>query len=126
MTIGERIRETRQARGMTQKVLGEQAGIAEPTIRKYESDRLHPKYETLEKLAKPLGVTAGYLRDGKTRLGDQLLPVSEENLSLIIDSQLRSNLSALAEQRHQPLEELAVALLSDAVFAALEDILREN
>lgn len=126
MTIGARIREVRQARNMTQKALGEQAGIAEPTIRKYESDRLHPKYETLEKLAVPLGVTAGYLRDGKKRLGDQLPPASEETLALPIDSQLRSNLAALAEQRGLPLEVLAAQLLSDAVFAALEDILQHS
>lgn len=127
MTIGQRIRQTRQDRGMTQKELGQRAGIAEPTIRKYESNRLHPKYETLEKLAAPLQVTAGYLRDGNKRLGDQLLPpVSGERLVLSLDGQLYRNLSALAEQKNMPVEELAVQLLSDAAFAALENILQEN
>lgn len=121
MTIGARIRQQRKALGLTQKTLGEQAGIAEPTIRKYESDRLHPKYETLEKLAAPLGVTAGYLRDGRERLGDHLpTPGGEKTLTISMDTQLETMLAALAEQQEKSLEELARQLLSDAAFAALE------
>lgn len=55
-TIGERIRELRNDRGMTQKELGERAGIAEPTIRRYELGKLNPKFETVQKIAKALGV----------------------------------------------------------------------
>lgn len=121
MTIGTRIRESRKSRGLTQKALGELSGIAEPTIRKYESDRLHPKLETLEKLAVPLNVTAGYLRDGKQRLGDQLLSdLPEHTLVLPLDDSLYAQLCALAEQRGKSVEELAEALLSDAAFAVLE------
>ena len=121
MTIGTRIREARKARGLTQKALGELAGIAEPTIRKYESDRLHPKLETLEKLAAPLNVTAGYLRDGKPRLGDRLLSdLPSHAVVLPLDDSLYAQLCALAEQRDMSPEELAVELLSDAAFAALE------
>lgn len=122
MTIGQRIKKTRQARRLTQKALGEQAGIAEPTIRKYESDRLHPKYETLEKLAAPLHVTAAYLRDGKQRLGDHLLPEGPEKmLTLPVTPEFCTYLSALSEQRGIAPEELAAQLLSDAVFAALDE-----
>ena len=56
MTIGEIIRRTRKDKNMTQKQLGEAAGIAEPTIRKYESNRLNPTRETLHKIATALGV----------------------------------------------------------------------
>lgn len=121
MTIGTRIREARKSLGLTQKSLGELAGIAEPTIRKYESDRLHPKFETLEKLAAPLNVTAGYLWDGKKRLGDWL-PSDAPGAPLVlpVDEGLHAQLAALAEQRGKSLEELAAAMLSDAVFAALE------
>lgn len=122
MTIGTRIRETRKARGLTQKALGELAGIAEPTIRKYESDRLHPKFETLEKLAVPLKVTAGYLRDGKKRLGDRLLSdAAEKTLILPLDDGLYTQLQALAEREQIPAEELARRLLSDAAYSALQE-----
>ena len=65
MTVGERIRAARKAKGLTQKQLGEACGIAEPTIRRYELGKLNPKYETLKKIAKPLGVEAHQLLPDK-------------------------------------------------------------
>ncbi len=62
MTVGERIREARKAAGLTQKALGKACGIAEPTIRRYELGKLNPKFETLQKIAKPLGVSVSYLK----------------------------------------------------------------
>lgn len=62
-TIGEKIREIRKARGLTQKELGEKAGIAEPTIRRYELGKLNPKIETVKKIADALGVDAWNLSD---------------------------------------------------------------
>ena len=56
MTIGERIKAARKMRGMTQAELGELAGIAEPTIRRYELGKLNPKFETLAKIAEALKV----------------------------------------------------------------------
>lgn len=55
-TIGTKIRELRKARGLTQRELGEKAGIAEPTIRRYELGKLNPKFETVQKIAKALNV----------------------------------------------------------------------
>lgn len=55
MTIGEKIRTLRNARGYSQKLLGELAdGINEVTIRKYEAGDRNPKPEQLEKLPEPL------------------------------------------------------------------------
>lgn len=56
MTIGEHIRDQRLRQGLTQRELGERAGIAEPTIRRYELGKLNPKIETVEKIAKALSV----------------------------------------------------------------------
>ena len=56
MTTGEKIREARKRAGLTQKRLGELSGIAEPTIRRYETDKLNPKIETLKKIAEPLNI----------------------------------------------------------------------
>ena len=44
MTVGERIRAARKAKGLTQKQLGEACGIAEPTIRRYELGKLNAIY----------------------------------------------------------------------------------
>ena len=59
-TIGAKIREHRKARGLTQKELGERAGIAEPTIRRYELGKLNPKFETVQKIAKALNVPEAF------------------------------------------------------------------
>lgn len=61
MTTGEKIRAARRTAGMTQKELGEKAGIAEPTIRRYELGKLNPKLETVKKIAAALGVSWGSL-----------------------------------------------------------------
>lgn len=66
MTVGERIREVRKAAKLTQKQLGIKAGIAEPTIRRYELGGLNPKYETLQKIADALGSDVNYLISGAT------------------------------------------------------------
>lgn len=63
MTTGELIRFHRKRVGLTQKQLGDRAGIAEPTIRRYELGKLKPKYETIEKIAHALGVLPSSLID---------------------------------------------------------------
>lgn len=57
MTTGELIRHFRQIRGLTQKQLGEQCGIAEPTIRRYELGKLNPKIQTLQRIADALEIS---------------------------------------------------------------------
>ena len=63
MTEGDRIRAIRKGKKITQKVLSERTGIAEPTIRRYESNRLNPKFETLQKIAAALEVPVTDLKD---------------------------------------------------------------
>lgn len=58
MAVGNKIKSIRKEKGITQKKLGEMCGIAEPTIRRYESEKLNPKIETVEKIASALGVSA--------------------------------------------------------------------
>ena len=54
MTVGQKIRIRRQELGMTQKQLGELCGMADSAIRKYESGKIIPKQQTLEKIAAAL------------------------------------------------------------------------
>nr|DAU38991.1 MAG TPA: helix-turn-helix domain protein [Herelleviridae sp.] len=56
MDTGELIRNLRIKKGMTQRQLGQACGIDEANIRKYESGRQNPKYETIQKIAAALGV----------------------------------------------------------------------
>lgn len=65
MAVGERIRQNRLNKKMTQKELGEKAGIAEPTIRRYELGKLNPKFETLQKIASALEIDVAELLETK-------------------------------------------------------------
>lgn len=56
MTIGERIKQVRMQKGLTQKQVAERCGMADSAIRKYESGIIRPKIETLHRLSDALGV----------------------------------------------------------------------
>lgn len=56
MTIGERIREIRKSRGLTQKELGERLGLSYQSIAQWENNLRKPKSETILKIATALGV----------------------------------------------------------------------
>ena len=73
MTIGENIKRIRKEKGLTQKKLGEQCGIAAPNIRKYESDKANPKIETLMKIAHALGVPINELNENITAMTSEQL-----------------------------------------------------
>lgn len=60
-SIGQKIRQIRLEKGLTQKQLGDMCGIADSNIRKYEAGRQKPKIETLGKIAKALGVKTAQL-----------------------------------------------------------------
>lgn len=57
MDIGERIKFCRKHRGMTQDRLAEETGIHPVSIRKYETGKMVPKPEQIERIAKALNVT---------------------------------------------------------------------
>jgi transcriptional regulator with XRE-family HTH domain len=63
MTIGEKIKHCRKLKKLTQKELGERCGIAEPTIRKYESGRANPKIVTIKKISLALDMNVHYFLD---------------------------------------------------------------
>ena len=57
MTTGERIKETRKYRKMTQKQLAEAAGVATGTIQQYELGKREPRYEILIRICKALNIS---------------------------------------------------------------------
>lgn len=64
MTIGERIKELRIKKGLTQKQLASQTGLSEISIRKYEADERRPKIETIRKISTVLDSYIGYFLSG--------------------------------------------------------------
>ena len=59
--IGNNIKRIRNAQNLTQKQLGELCHMPDSAIRKYESGRQKPKYETLQRLASALNCSVDYL-----------------------------------------------------------------
>ena len=57
MTIGERIKEARKYRKMTQKQLAEAADVATGTIQQYELGKREPRYEILIRICKALNIS---------------------------------------------------------------------
>jgi transcriptional regulator with XRE-family HTH domain len=61
MTIGKRIRELRQERGLSQEALGARSGISTFSVSRIETGRSVPGSDTVEKVAHALGVEPGEL-----------------------------------------------------------------
>ena len=102
MTIGERIYYCRIENKMTQKQLAEKAGMADSAIRKYESGRVTPKFDTLNRIAAALEVPWTTLYpDGETLPGtekptpEQAAEPLETPQSRMLSEQLLQDLAAL-------------------------------
>ena len=60
-TFGKRLRECREAKGLSQQDLAGQMKTSYTVIGKYERDEMLPSIEVAKKLAKLLDTTVGYL-----------------------------------------------------------------
>ncbi len=54
--IGANLKRERERKVLTQKLLGEKAGVGYPTISRIENDRVEPNFSTIRKLAEALGI----------------------------------------------------------------------
>ena len=61
MFDGQRLRDARVAKGLTQEGLGEIIGVTKGSISLYESGKRTPKLETVLELMYALGVSSDYL-----------------------------------------------------------------
>lgn len=60
----EQLQALRKKRGLSQAKLAEIVGVEQPTIQRWESGKRMPDLDSLDLLAKALGVSAGALLDG--------------------------------------------------------------
>jgi len=73
MSIGERIREKREALNLTQQELAKVLGVTPQHISVVEQDKRVPSFAFLIKLAEKLGVSIDYLVSGKAAQGEIML-----------------------------------------------------
>lgn len=64
--LGQNVRRLREANGWSQEDYADRAGIHRTYVSDIERGRRNPTISVVEKLAEPLGVTAGQLLDGGT------------------------------------------------------------
>jgi transcriptional regulator with XRE-family HTH domain len=57
MTFGERLRQLREAAGLSQEQLAKRAAISVDSVQNWEQDRTRPRLEFLPRLAQALSVT---------------------------------------------------------------------
>jgi transcriptional regulator with XRE-family HTH domain len=79
LTLGEKLKELRDNRGIMQRDVAEVLGIAPNTLSGYERDLRNPDSETLIKLANYYGVSVDYLLGKEDiKLGDIYLSLAKE------------------------------------------------
>ena len=66
-TTGDRIREIREARGMTQDQLAVQASISKGFLSEVENNKRNISSDNLLKIANVLGASVDYLLRGETK-----------------------------------------------------------
>lgn len=93
MKIGDRIKYFRLQKGMTQKRLAEEVGLAEITIRQYEANKREPKDEIIRKLVKALDVNIHQLIDDS--VGNESIKFEKELISdnPVLKTYVRTNLT---------------------------------
>ncbi len=82
--IGQRLREIRKSRGLTQKDVADAIGVHELTIRRYEKDR-KPTVAAVTSMAALFGVNPGYLLGVEDESGKS--PVPQNPLNIVLTPQ---------------------------------------
>ncbi len=82
MTIGNRIRELRISKNMSQKELSELIDVSKSAISKYESDSLEPNIRVQIALAEAFNVTIDYLIGYSD---ENTLAKSDDNIAKMIE-----------------------------------------
>lgn len=81
MTLGQKLKELRTKKGLTQKDLADQLHVSFQTISKWESDINEPDLKTLKELSKIYGCSVSYILcdDLAEQNEDNKKPIEEKN-----------------------------------------------
>jgi transcriptional regulator with XRE-family HTH domain len=76
MTLGQKIKQLRDEKGLSQNDLEKRSGVSSKLLSKYENERIMPTADTLKKIAEGLDISTDYLifdnvpKDGRCQLND--------------------------------------------------------
>ena len=105
MSFGEKVKHARESMGLSQGKLAKLSGLAQSSISYIESGDKKPNIETVNLLAKALGLSPSYLLDNQ--LVDETLPPKL--------AELVKQASCLSEDRIDLLIKLAIGLCCDSI-----------
>ena len=78
-SLGQRIRNARKAKGMTQEQLASALYVSRQTVSSWENDRSEPDYETLMRIMELLDVKVG--QKAEEDAGEASMPAESETVS---------------------------------------------
>ncbi|OAT83724.1 helix-turn-helix domain-containing protein [Desulfotomaculum copahuensis] len=132
MTLGDRIRAARKAKGLTQNQLAEALGLKDNAVSRYEKDTRRPDPDMLMKIACALDVPVGYLLDepGESpsdklmvppelqrtldmarQLQPEQLEVVEELMGILVKKNQKKNVAIVHDNdKHTPSEQVSTQL----------------
>lgn len=81
-TLGQRITELLDKKGILQRELAERVGITETTMSRYINDKREPKGTVLSKIAEVLGVSSDYLAGNTEAIEGERIPQELRDLGV--------------------------------------------
>ncbi|MBN1368555.1 MAG: helix-turn-helix transcriptional regulator [Dehalococcoidales bacterium] len=97
MSLGQRIKDRRQALKLTQQELAKALKLTPQHISAIEKDKRVPALASLAKLAEELGVTVDYLATGKEGVVTEIIPAikADKKMSVEVKKALVTLIQAL-------------------------------
>ncbi len=86
ISIGKFIAELRKQKGLTQEQLGEQIGVSNKTVSRWETGVYMPPADALVKMSELFGVTVNEILSGKTLSEQEYRAAAEKNLNRLVRS----------------------------------------
>ena len=102
--FGQRLKNARDAMGLSREQMAERIGVKRATIEKWESGKVEPRANRLQTLASMLNVPLLWLLGGSQEVPDGNAPSREQILQKVI------SLKSKSRQLEAELEELSLML----------------
>jgi|SRR5437016_10762891 len=94
--ISKRIKETREARGISASEFARLVGVTPTAVWNWEKNSIMPRRPALEQIAKVLGVSIAFLMSGKEEIieaGKPMAPTVESVSAILDDARARLSLA---------------------------------